>query len=941
MPLEPGTKLGRYEILTPLAGGGGIEAYKASDTESGQIVRLRLLGSDTAGDEELGREAKALAAIGHPGIAAVYEVGRDEEIRYLATEYLEGETLAGRLARGPLGLAEALEIAIAMADALDQAHRKGIVHRGLSPASVVLTADGARLVDFGLDVSAPTAGPVSASIASTRTVLPHGASAAPAESMRYRAPEQLDGHQSDARSDIFGFGAILYEMLAGKPAFEGKTPALLIAAITSLDPDPVSSVQPMAPPALDFLVGRCLAKNPARRLQTARDVLAQLRWMAGEGPEGGLAASLEAQKKRDRRVRIGLVAALLLVLVLAPAAYWSLTGSPPASEARFIVNDMGFVAANGTGAGTIALSPNGRWLTTSRGFTDGLDALALDSVTKQILLVGHGVYMPFWNPNNEEEVAFWEDGFLKRVPVSGGEPTNIVEVPTPYGGGTWSPDGVIVYSSQGLLYRVLDGGGDPTPLYALDESAGETEHLAPFFLPDGRRFLFLGVSSRSETSAVYLGSLDSPERTRLFASETRPVYAEPGYILFNRGDVVYAQAFDPEGSTLEGEPHRVADGVWNVSMTATNPISQTFARFASFAVSETGVLAYRMGAPTSDGGTVAAGNAEIKSLVWLDRDGPSTPAGPDGSYAGVDLAPDDRRFAIHRHEGEGGDIWLYDPDQGGMRRWTFDTRQENSSPVWSGEGDRIAFASRRDGKWGIYVKAVDGTGEEVRLVEGDAVLAPMSWAPNGEVVYWTVGSSTLGDIWAVPATGDGDARPVVATDAFERFPQVSPDGNWIAYDKSDDAGVRQIWVSSFPEPATHWQITNDGGIWPRWRKDGEQLELYFVDAPIVMSVRLRVVGSAIQPDGAPEALFPFDNPNLAGSNHPNRTGSYTPYAVSSDGRRFLVPQPQGASAGQAGGGAAPVAAAVRNNVDGGDGSGITPANEIGVVLDWTRLLPEE
>lgn len=940
MPLEPGTKLGHYEILTRLAPTGGVEAYKASDTESGQFVRLRVLGSDTAGDDQLGREANALAALHHPGIAAVYEVGRDEEVGYLATEYLEGETLAERLARGPIGLGEALGIAIAMADALDQAHRKGIVHRNLSPASVVLTPDGAKLVDFGVDGASGHSEGASASMASTRTVVPHGSAAAPAESMRYRAPEQLDGSESGARSDVFAFGAILYEMLAGKPAFEGKTPALLIAAITTLDPDPVSSIQPMAPPALDFLVGRCLAKNPARRLQTARDLLAQLRWIAGEGAKGGLTAALEAQKTRDRRIRIGLVAALLLVVVLTPAAYWSLTGSRPPLEARFVVNDMGFVAAGGAGAGTIALSPNGRWLTTSRGGTAGLDALALDSVTKQILLVGNEVYMPFWNPNNQEEVGFWEGGFLKRVTVSGGEPRNIVEVPTPWGGGTWSPDGVIVYSGGGLLYRVLEGGGDPVPLYALDESQGESEHLAPVFLPDGRRFLFLAVSSTTENSAIYLGSLDSRERTRLFASGTRPVYAEPGYILFNRGDVIYAQPFDPDASRVEGEPYRVADGVWNVALQAVGPISQTFSRFASFAVSETGVLAYRMGAPTSDAGAVSAGNAELKSLVWLGRSAPPASAGPDGSYAGVAVAPDDRRYAVHRHEGAGGDIWIYDADQGGMRRWTLDVGQENSSPVWSPEGDRIAFASRRDAKWGIYVKNVDGTGDEVRLVEGDAPLAPMSWAPNGEVVYWVRGASTLGDIWAVPDAGDGEARPVIDSEAVEQFPDVSPDGNWIAYQKADDAGAMQIWVTSFPNPATHWQITNDGGLWPRWRGDGEELELYFVDAPTLMSLRLRVVGSAIQTAGLPEILLPLNDPNLRGSNHYAAAASYTRYDVSLDGRRFLFPQPQGAPTG-GGGGAAPLAAAARDAVDAGDGSGGGFTNEIGIVADWTRLLPEE
>jgi eukaryotic-like serine/threonine-protein kinase len=936
MPLESGTRLGSYEIL----GSFPCDAYKAADTASNRTVVLKMLPPQSSElpemRERLKREIQIIASLKHPHISAPFDIaeaatGDDPSVtaRFLVTEHVEGESLAVRLTHGPLPIDEALRIGIAVADALDKAHRQGVMHRALTPASVVLTPAGPKILDFGLarpaQEGAASAG--SGSFAITRTSLGVTAGvqlpAAP-----YTAPEQFDGAAGDARSDVFAFGAILYEMVTGRKAFDGKTLALVVAAVQSVDPEPPSTVQPMAPPALDHLLKRCLSKDPKARLQTAWDLLVQLQWIAEGGSQVGIPAPVTARRQqRDRLTWAALAAAALLVAgVAVPSALSYFRATPDPELARFVVTSVGQ-----TGAVPIAISPDGRWIIGSRGSPNrGVDALTLSGVTAEVLVPENILTQPFWSPDSRS-IGFFEDNKLKKAEAAGGPTQTICETPSPIAGATWSRDGVILFAAAGAIHRVLAAGGQPTAIAQPDPSKKETEFLAPSFLPDGRHYLFLAVSSEQGASAIYVAALDSKERTRLFASQSKALYAAPGYLLFNRGATVFAQPFDASKRVLTGEAIRVADGVPVLGGNSPNG-SPNLAPFANFAVSQTGVLAYRTGATA--GGTAPSGPDEQRSLIWMDRSGGGVgQVGDQGTYAGVDLAPDGKRFAVHRHEGSGGDNWVFDVAQGRMQRLTFDASQDNLSPLWSLDGARIAFASRRDNKWGLYLKSADGTGAEELIVESAEPKAPMSWSPDGKLLVYNQVSSNP-DVWAVPLTGDKKPFPVLQSRANEVFPQVSPDGKWLAY-QSNETGRPEIYVKQFPDGPGKWQVSTDGGQFPRWRRDGK--ELYFVLAPSMMAVEIRVVGSSVQA-GVPQTLFGINNPVAAGLQAHNL---YHRFAVTADGQRFLLSQPGAGGPILSGGLADNIASIADQGGNPGGGATLTSPNAITVVLNWPQALKKK
>jgi Tol biopolymer transport system component len=922
MALEPGTRLGPYEVLAPIspepqAGQDG--RYKASDTRRNRLVALKVLPPEFSEHpemkERLERDARTISSLNHPNICALVDVGhQDPATDFIVTEYLEGETLAQRLSKGPLELQEALKVAIAMADSLDKAHRQGVFHGGLNPALVMLTPEGPKLLDFGLSKELkPLA---MTSIVTTRTI--PALTAIPASTARYMAPEQFEGLEADARTDIFAFGAILYEMVAGRPAFEEKTQALLIAALQSVDPEPASKAQPMVPPALDHLIRRCLSKDPRQRLQTAWDLLLQLQWIAEGGSQVGVPASVAAARGRKREWTIwGCVAAAsLLALGLAPSAMSSLRAAPQPELVRFTVSNMG------AGQVPLSISPNGRWITNSRGGTNrGVDGLMFGSIAPQVLIEDSVITQPFWSPDSRF-IAFFEEGKLKKGEVSGGPSQIVCDTPTPIGGGTWNNDGVMLFSGAGVINRVLAAGGQPTPITELDQAQMETEHLAPHFLPDGRHYLFLTISAES---AIYVGSIDSKERKRLLAADSRPLYAAPGYLLFNRGGTVYAQPFDAGTLELSGEPVRVADGVptWIQGVN----VSPSLTRTASYGVSQAGVLAYRTGGTTANPG---GGSDEQRSLAWIDRTGQrSSQVGTTGMYMGIDLSPDGKRFAVHRHEGNGGDNWVFDLAQGRMQRLTFDTTQDNASPLWSPDGTRIAFASLRNNRWGLYVKSADGTGNEELIVESEAPKTPMSWSPDGKLlVYFQF--SNAGDVWAVQTTGEKKPFPLVQSPFAELYGQVSPDGKWLAY-QSNETGRTEIYIRPFPEGPGKWQVSTEGGNFPRWRGDGK--ELYFVQTPNMVAAEIRIAGSAPEA-GVPQVLFTLSGPISAAL---GTQVSYHRYAVTADGQRFLISQPSGTTTASGG-----IADAVIAAVDGGGGSqlvGVSP-NGVTVVMNWPQMMRE-
>src|SRR5262245_43807075 len=529
MLIEPGTKLGPYEIEAPLGTGVMAEQYKASDTRLNRAVAIKVLPPGLSEDpemkERLVREARTISSLNHPNICALVEVGRADGTDYVVTEYVEGETLAQRLTRGPIELEEALKIAIQVADALDTAHRHGVAHRSLSPSNIMLTPGGVKLLDFGLAaLNQPTGPALSVSSLPTRTATGPLA-AIPTFIAPYIAPEQWDGFEADTRADIFAFGAILYEMVSGKPAFEGKTPALLIAAIGTLDPEPLSKVQPMAPRALEYLVKRCLAKDPKQRLQTARDLMSQLQWIADGGSQIGIPAPTAARRrKREQLVWVALATVTLLFLGMAPATYHYLNDSPEQEAVRFSVPQIPIPGQ----IPPLIVSPDGRWIAMARGAPNrGLNAVSTESIIPQMLIADGVPVQPFWSPDSRS-IAFFEDGKLKKSEISGGPSQNICDAPGPIGGGTWNGEGVILFSSAGVIYRVTAAGGQPAVVTTLDQSKQETEHLAPYFLPDGHHYVFLSLSDQPSNSAIYVASLDSSERTRLFASQSKAVYAAPG-----------------------------------------------------------------------------------------------------------------------------------------------------------------------------------------------------------------------------------------------------------------------------------------------------------------------------------------------------------------------------------------------------------------------------
>jgi len=921
MTLEPGTRLGQYEILAPIDEGSG--RYKASDTRRHQLVALKVLPAEFADHPDLKarleRDARTISSLNHPLIGAVIDVAHhDPSTDFIVSEFVEGETLAQRLARGPLDLREALTIAIAMGDTLDKAHRSGVVHAGLNPSLVLLTASGPQLLDFAAPKFGQLVGTVDSSLTATHTSLSMLA-AAPTVAAPYLAPEQFAGSVVDARSDIFAFGAVLYEMVTGTKAFDEKTQTLLIAAIQTVDPEPASKVRPGIPPALDYVIARCLHKDPHQRLQTAFDAMNELQWIVRGAPAAATAAPTPATRRKERAVWVGFAVAALLAAALVPSLLARFARAPEPPEVRFMASTLP------AGTAPITVSPDGRWLTSSVNAA-GIVGLSLNSVTPQSLINGLPI-QPFWSADSRS-MAYFEDGKLRRVDIGGGPPQIICDTPNGFSSGTWNRDGVILFPASGVIQRVLAAGGQAAPITTLDQSKQETEHVGPEFLPDGRRFLFLAVSSQPGSSAIYVGSLDSNTRTRLFTSESVAHYAAPGYLLFNRGDTVFAQTFDADKLALTGEPIRVASGV-PLRLSPGNNGAPGITRSANFAVSQTGVLAYRTGAT---GTTPTVGGEETRTLFWFDRDGgqamPAT--GTTAGYTGLDLSPDGTRVALHRHDGAGGDSWILDLTQQRLQRLTFDTSLENVSPIWSPDGTRIAFGARRDNKDGLYIKPADGSAKEELVFESDVAKVPMTWSADGRLLVY-VQNTGAGDVWAVPTSGEKKPIPLLQTQFAEQYPQVSADGKWLAY-QSNETGRAEIYVKPFPDGPGKWQVSTDGGQFPRWRRDGKELFFYFNNSMIAADIR--VMGSSVEA-GVPRMVFGVPSPST-GTGHP----PYHRYAVSADGRRFLLSVAGAAGRGGGGGGGGGLAAAVLAAAEASN-SGPLATNPVAVVLNWTQMLKEK
>lgn len=877
MALASGTHLGPYEILTLLGAGGMGEVYRARDTRLDRDVAIKILpaelSADTSRKQRFEREAKVISSLNHPNICVLYDVGNQNGTEYLVMECIEGETLAKRLERGELPTEQMLKIGAEIAGGLDKAHRSGVIHRDLKPGNIMLTKTGAKLLDFGL------AKPVVSS--SNAITLTDAVSPTPVTdqgivvgTFQYMSPEQVEGKELDGRSDIFSLGAVLYEMLTGQRAFQGKSQLSVASAILDKEPTPLSMMKPLTPPSLEHVICRCLAKDPDERWQTARDLALELKWIA----ESVSHAEQLAPKKqpRTRWRQLAVVAGVLLGFALALSVFLYRGKTPPmAAPVRFEIQ----VPA---GSLNFTLSPNGRELAVLAPGQDGRRLIwirALDSLETRPLPGTENVYGPhaFWSPDSRF-VAFQVGNKLKKIDISGGPPQTICDTPISVLGGAWNRDDVIIFGTDGNgIMQVSARGGVAT---FLTTTGGRNEiHAFPSFLSDGRHFAYLRAP---ENSGIYIGSLDAkPEQQsskRILATSLMAVYAPPsdagsGRLLFMRDGTLLTQLFDEQRLEPLGEPVPVVEQVG------------TFLLSASFSASTNGVLAYRAGKSAT----------ALSGLGWYDRQGKELgDAGEPGPYSYSDLAlsPDGTRVAATRIDPKSPAasqvIWLLDLTRLVSARFTFDIAPD-LAPVWSPDGSRVAFAAARAGGTGIYQKAANGSGKEQVLVgPTDDAKFPNNWSPDGRFLLYTQrDAKTSTDLWVQPLTGDavpsGKPMPFANTEFSEGQGQFSPDSHWIAY-ASDESGRVEVYVQPFPTPpggGSKTPVSRDGGNQPRWRRDGKELFYLSLDGKLMA---VDVTEGAVFKAGSPKPLFQLPVTGV----YDNAALDVFRWDTTPDGKRFLI-----------------------------------------------------
>ena len=871
MPLGPGARLGPYEVVALVGSGGMGEVYKAVDPRLNRTVAIKVLPAHLAADpsfqHRFEREAQVVAALNHPHICTLHDIGRHDQIDYLVMEYVDGETLADRLTKGALPLEQALEYAIQIAHALDKAHHAGIVHRDLKPGNVMVTKAGVKLLDFGLAKTGSPAGvgAQAGGLSMFPTTPPNlTVQGTILGTIQYMAPEQLDGQEADARTDLFAFGAVLYEMLTGRKAFEGKSQASLIAAIMHDEPAPISTLQPLAPTPLDRVVRKCLAKDPEARWQSARDLHDELQWIA----EGATASEATRHSPGPRRREwIAWAVAAIGVLgagVFAVPTLFSLRDTTPGlSQVR-----LEMTTPPTDDPVSFAISPDGRQFVFVANVDGGAPRLWLrpmDQTVAQQLVGTENASYPFWSPDSRA-VGFFADGKLKRIDVMGGTPQVLADAPSARGG-TWSRDGVILITptSTGGLARVASTGGPLSPVL-LHGVAGMPGFGVrwPQFLPDGRHFLLHVFLASPEMQGTYVASLDGGDSARVVAGDAAAVFAPPDRLLAVRQNALVAWQFDPVQGTVSGDPIRVADAGTDEGVGRS-----------MFSVSSTGVLMYRGGSA-----------AQRRRLAWFDRSGrvlSTVGQGDDITSPGnPELAPDGRRVALQSTVQGNVDIWFMDLSRGVESRFTFDPASEGYA-LWSPNGDRVVFASTRSGVYNLFEKtASGGVNEEKVLLATPQDKRPLSWSSDGRfVLYATYDPGTGADLWALPMTGDRKPFAVAQTKFAETEGQFSPDGRWVAY-ASNESGRLEIYVRQFPVSGETVQVSTTGGSQVRWRQDGKELYYVAPDARLMaVAITTRADGRPLEA-GQPAALF---STRLASG--ANITGWRAQYATTSDGRFLL------------------------------------------------------
>jgi eukaryotic-like serine/threonine-protein kinase len=861
MALASGNRLGPHEILSGVGAGGMGEVYRARDTRLNRIVAIKVLPSHLADRSELRerfeREAKTIASLNHPHICTLFDIGQQDGIDYLVMEYLEGETLAHRLQKGALPLEQVLQYAIEISDALDKAHRKGVTHRDLKPGNIMLTKTGTKLLDFGLAKLKQEVAPANVQ----RSELPTADDPLTAQgtivgTLQYMAPEQLEGKEVDGRTDIFAFGAVLYEMATGKKAFEGKSQASVIGAILKDDPPPISSLQPMTPPALDHIVKRCFPKESDERWQSANDMKNELKWIAEGGSQTEEARRIPAGRRSWERASWLMAATFFLLAGAGGAAWWQVSGRRPPP--------MFFHASVPFAANDLALSPDGHTLAMV-GYSAQANNYAL--WTHEVggrhtnsLDGTQGASFPFWSPDGKF-IGFFADGKLKKVDVTGGQVQALCDAPNGRGG-TWNRDGVIVFTPDGVggLSRVPSSGGSPVEMTEPDTSRLEWSHRWPEFLPDGKHFIYLGAnfSGHLESNAIFLGSLDSQERRLLVSTSANATYAEPGYLIYLRDNTLVAQPFDRRRYILSGEPHTLSDEVLYFP---------TVDR-AVFSASSGEVLVMQTGK-----------GAALSQLTWFDRTGKSAgTVGMPGSYGNVRLSPDGRRVVTDQSDPDGRkvDIWIHEPARGTARRLTFDP-EADQSPIWGPDGKQILFSTNRKASLQLFLKNADGSAPGELVADPGASVGvtvnDWDWSRDGKYILFGKGNELWYLSWPqrVP-------KALLQAKWTVRNAQFSPDGRWIAY-TSNESGRMEIYVSPFPSGNGKWQVSGAGGQEPRWRQDGK--ELFYLSAEGKMMAVALTAGATFEA-GSAVTLFQTHRRQRVS------TQDVFSYDVSGDGQRFLI-----------------------------------------------------
>ena len=884
MAISAGARVGPYQILSLIGTGGMGEVYKARDTRLDRLAAIKVLNADGAERPDrrarFETEARAVSALGHPHICTLFDVGDHEGRAYLVMEYLEGETLDDRLTRGPLPAADILRYGAEIADALDHAHRKHVIHRDVKPSNVMLTAAGVKLLDFGLAKGPlPVATtPTSTASLDQRKLTAEGTMIG---TFQYMAPEQLEGKSVDGRTDIFALGSVLYEMATGRRAFQGDSQASLIASILTAHPPAITSVR--APTdansslaGLEHVVDRCLAKNPDERWQTARDVKLELEWIdQGKSPR-------RASVPTDRRLRWREAVAWSLALmagVAAAVAVMAPSENPPTESTRFIVSPpAGTTIPVAQSRTRIAISPDGRRLAIV-AFSEGRQQIwirSLDSVTAEPLPETEGGISPFWSPDGRF-VGFFSpgDGTLKRVALAGGPARTICaaqvdSVPT------WGRDGTILFTKfLDGIFRVPAEGGAPSRVTQVDKGRRELNHYWPEFLPDGRHFLYMATtleeSGLRATPSVYVASFDSAEATLLTRVHSRMAYVAPGYLLFVENGALMAQRFDTTTRQLVGEPIQIADGIAYVRVVGNG----------SFTASTNGVLAYQSAGSESQ-------------VVWADRRGNITETGwPRQDYGSLRFSPNGERVAVDVVDPRTGaaDVWLFDTARGAPVRFTADPWDE-SGPVWSPDGSRILMRMDRGGPTSLkigsaapnlYAKVI-GTGAEELIAADRGPLGGEDWSRDGRWVAYTRNSQQTGlDLWLMPLASGAKAQPFSTERFDEGGAAFSPDARWLAF-VSTEAGLPEVYVAPVEQPGDRTRVSNGGGTTPRWRRDGTELFYASPDGRALVRVPMQL-GPTVKA-GVPARLFAIPASTAARFARRNIV-----YDVTPDGERFLINLP--------------------------------------------------